>query len=258
MRHNQQDNRMNSNDFLTVNQILADLLINVDDEEFGKGFTKGFYVSKVQQALEELAFDTFYQEMTKDLPFPTEQLNMPLPTNCFNIREIYLFNGECCEPSSSVIVHWKRLYNNSQGGAAYTAKKKQGGNRDPFFRPTNTGGPDLATTYFANIQNGLLMFSSNSASYAKVRLVYNGMGGEIGDEPVIPRFLRQAVIDWASEQFWRAMKAKNPRLRPIWMDTYNVLMDAKQGSWKRAQDRLKQMDTWEKDTMREYLGRMNY
>ena len=251
---------MNSNDFLTVNQILADLLINVDDEDFKKGFTKGFYVSKVQQALEELAFDTFYQEMTKDLDFPTEQLNMPLPTNCFNIREIYLFSGECCEPSNSVIVHWKRLYNNSQGGKFYTAKKKQGMNPDPFFNTTgfSNNTTDASTTYFANIQNGLLMFSSNSASYEKVRLVYNGMGGEIGDEPVIPRFLRQAVIDWSSEQFWRAMKAKNPRLRPIWADIYNVLYDDRKGSWKRAQDRLKQMDTWEKDSMREYLGRMNF
>ena len=251
---------MNSNDFLTVNQILSDVLVNVDDEDFKKGFTKGFYVSKIQQCLEELAFDTFYQEITKDLPFPTTQLTMQLPTNCFNIREIYLFNGDCCTPQTSVIVHWKRLYNNSQGGPAYTAKQKENMRRDPYYKPWGwaNNAIDKATTYFANIQNGLLMFSSNSSHYNHVRLVYNGMGGDVGDSPVIPRFMRQAVIDWVSEKFWRALKAKNPRVRPIWMDYYNILNDPKIGSWKRAQDRMKQMDTWEKDSMAQYLGRMNY
>ena len=55
---------MNSNDFVSVNHILSDVLLEANDENLNIGFTKGWYISQIQQYLEERAFDSFYQEIT--------------------------------------------------------------------------------------------------------------------------------------------------------------------------------------------------
>ena len=47
-----------------------------------------------------------------------------MPKGIFNIREIYLYNDECCSPTVSQVVHWKRQFNNKGGGDGYTAKIK--------------------------------------------------------------------------------------------------------------------------------------
>jgi len=244
---------MNSNDFISTNQLLSDILINVNDEDYKQhGFTKGFYISAIQQSLEEIAFDTFFDEQTIDLDL-TSDFRVEMPKNIFNIREMYVHNGTCCSPKGSAIVHWKRLYNNKGGdGKQYTAKKKDSGS-DPIYRPKLTiSGVDSSAIY-ANIQNGTIMLSSNVAGYSKLRLVANGMGVDIGNEPVVPRFLRQATIDWVTERTFRALSAKDMRFRNLWNDSNSKL----QASLFKAQRRIKSMDTWEKDSMREYLGRIN-
>tara|TARA_Y100000593_G_C4323838_1_gene345642 strand:+ start:2551 stop:3288 length:738 start_codon:yes stop_codon:yes gene_type:complete len=245
---------MNSNDFISTNQLLADILINVNDEDYKQhGFTKGFYVSAIQQALEEMSFDTFFDEQTMDVDIPSN-FRIRMPKNIFNIREMYVHKGTCCSPRSSAIVHWKRLYNNKGGdGSQYTAKRKNEGS-DPIYRPKLTiSGIDGAAIY-ANIQNGTIMLSSNVSGYSKLRIIANGMGVEIGDEPVVPRFLRQVTIDWVTERTFRALAAKDMRLRNLWSDSSMKL----QQSQLKAERRIKGMDTWERDSMREYLGRLNY
>lgn len=256
---------MNIGDYISINQILSDVLMLTDDEELKKGMTLGYYKSQIQQALEELAFDTFFDEQTDDVKLDSEfstRLTLEMPKNAFNIREMYMFNGNCCTPSSSVIVHWKRLFNNKPGGTQYTAKRVDGGReqRDPFF-PVDTTDISFPSTnlHYANIQNGLIMFSSNCSDYTHVRLIYNGTGGAIGDALVIPRFLRQAIIDFATEKALSVLKAKDPRkYRTLWIDTSNKLNDQVNGSWVKAERRVKSLDTFQRDTIREWIGRPNY
>ncbi len=256
---------MNSADFVSMNQILSDVLMMTDDENLRKGITKGYYVSQMQQAIEELAFDTFFDEVTDDIKFDSEfstRLNLEMPNNVFNIREMYLFNGACCTPESSVIVHWKRQFNNSQGGTAFTAKRVTGNRsqRDPIY-PTDNTNPEFPSSnlYYANVQNGLIMFSSNCQGFTHLRLVYNGTGGAIGDEPIIPRFLRQAVIDFTVEKAYSVLKAKDSRkYRILWGDVAAKLNDPRNGTWVNAERRIKSLDTWARDEMKEWLGRPNY
>ena len=47
--------------FITVNELLADVLKSVKDSDF-KANSKGWYTSQAQQALEELSFDTYFDE----------------------------------------------------------------------------------------------------------------------------------------------------------------------------------------------------
>jgi len=270
---------MDTADKVSVNLLLSDILSFVGDESMREhGFNKGFYVSSIQKAVEDLAYETFFDVQTTDLPLQEENkqnLAIEMPPNCFNIREIYLFNctcsdasdttvHSCCTPSSSVIVHWKRLYNNAGKGKSYTAKRVTSGrsSTDPIYGVDGLGNTNDFPTgnlYYANIQNGLIMLSSNSASFSYIRLVYNGTGGAIGDEPIIPRFLRSVIVDYVTERVFRALTAKEPRkYRALWADSYARLSDERNGSWVKAERRIKSLDTFKRDTMRQWTGRMNY
>lgn len=256
---------MNSGDFITINDILSDVLMITDDEGLRNGLTLGYYKSQIQQALEELSYDTFFDVITDDIKLDKKfntRLTVDMPDNAFNIREMYLFNGDCCTPKTSVIVHWKRLFNNKPRGTSYTAARVESGReqRDPFF-PVDTTDISFPSTnlHWANIQNGLIMFSSNCSSFQNLRLVYNGTGGSIGDELSIPRFLRQAVVDFASERAFRVLKAKDPRkYRILWGDVSARLNDPRNGSWVKAERRIKSLDTWQRNGIREWIGKPNY
>ena len=250
---------MDTGDYISVETILADVLQEVDDVTLRKGFTKGWYTSQIQQAAEELAVDTFFQKMTRDFDFPTDKLQMPIPEGCFNIREMYAFNGSCCRSDSSVIIHWKRLYNNGQGGGdSFTSRANFIGNTndtDPFYVPTPNPPFYSENLYFANLQNGMIMFGSSLQGFAKVRIVYNGFAGAIGDVPIIPRFLRQAVKFYVVETFYRNMKSREPRVyRGLHTDAFQQL----QIHWDKAESRVKMMNSFEVESWREYVSRMNF
>jgi len=248
---------MNSGDFVSINNLLADILIFVNDETMrNHGLNRGYYISGIQKALEALSLETFFDIRTEDKDFPKKKLAIEMPEGAFNIREIYLYNGELCKPSSFVNVYWKRLYNNKGDGDKGTAKRLNSRQpSDPFFPHDSAGSTSL---YYANIQNGTLMFSSACSSHDYVRIVYNGMGGAIGDEPVLPRMFRQAIVDFVVERCFRALKARDRGFRPMWADAFQVLTDPKNGSWIKAERKVKSMHTWQRDTMFEYLGSMNY
>jgi hypothetical protein len=254
---------MNSNDFVSVNHILAEVTATLNDKDFRSGFASGWYVSRIQDALQELAFDTFYGEITLDFDVPKDTLAMELPQNVFNIREIHLYDGDCCSPNASQVVHYKRQFNNKGKGDGYTARIKDMGEKsqaDPFLPDHynyNSSYAYLGTKYYANVQNGMLMLSTDCREFTKIRLVVNTMGVAIGDEPIIPRFFERAINDYVEERFYNAMKSRDIRkYRPLWNDAYARLTDPRDGSWKKARMRVSQMDTWEKESYEEYISSM--
>jgi len=250
---------MNINDFVSVDHLLADILSTVDDEKLRRGLTKGWYVSRIQKALQELAFDTFFAEVTLDLTLNRDTLSMEMPEGIFNIREIYLYNDECCSPSVSQVVHWKRQFNNKGGGDGYTAKIKDSGGSgysDPFIpSSSNYNNESLysGTKFYANVVNGTMMFSTDCRSYSKVRIIANGIGGEVGGLPLVPRFFEEAVSDFVYVRFYKAMKAREPRkYRGLWADSKEDLTV----SMRKARIRVSDMDSYEKESLEEYLSSM--
>jgi hypothetical protein len=243
---------MDTHDFVSVNSVMSDILIHCNDETLRNyGLSKGFYLSGVQKALEELAIDTYYDLKTIDIPMDKQKLAVIMPDNLFNIRELYGFVGDCCDSKNSTVIHWKRLYNNKGKGANHSAARKEMGNRDPFYPKDGHMPSDL---YYANSQNGMIMFSSNCCKFDTIRIVANTMGVKVGDEPVIPRMFRQAITDYVVDKTMSVLAVRDRSFRTLSADAKARLSE----SWYKAERRAKTLDTWKKSEMREYLGRINY
>jgi hypothetical protein len=262
--------------YVSVNEILSDVLELVGDRGM-EILSKGFYTSQIQQALEGLSFDTFFDVRRESFPFPVNDLQLEMPLGAFNLKEIYLFHGTQCDITRSQKVWWKRDYYTE--GTGYFANNKGDNWGDPFY-PSNSyrtrpaadvvNSVDLVRPYssvnnhyFYNIQNGIIMFSSACRGFEKVHIVYNGTGCDIGDEPIVPMFLREAVKDYVCEVALRARMIMDPKVQAIWaIYDRNLNRDEKYGigvgSWQRAEYRVKKMNYNDLSCLKEYLGRMAY
>lgn len=262
--------------YISVNEILADVVKLVADPRMDF-YSRGAYTSLVQQALEGLAFDTFFDEKRESFNFPKDNLSLEMPLGSFNIREIYLFNGTECDITRSQKVWHKRNYYTK--GEGYFANNKGNNTGDPFYdshsikyrnnldNSVNYGyarrlHDDVNNHYFYNIQNGIIMFSSACRAYERVHIVFNGTGCDIGDEPIIPLFLREAVKDFVCEEVLRAKMAIDPKMSTLWSIYEKRLnRDYKygyDGSWYRAEYRVKTLSAAARADLKEYLGRPSW
>ena len=255
--------------FVTVDIILSDVLSIVDDSAM-KMRSKGWYTSQIQQALEELSFDTLLSEQNESFDVP-QNLRLPMPKGAFNLRGIYLFNGTNCDIKNAVNVYLKRNFINSQGGKGYVAEDMWNNEGDAFHTPRggrdvndrrlSTGPNDL---FYYGMQNGLIMLSESCIQYQKVMLVYNGILADIGEVPLVPQFFRQAVVDWVS---LRALGVK--RTQSVGTPLYNhwtvmirereiLLNKPYYGSWEKAESRAKKLDRKSRNDIKEYMSSLNY
>lgn len=251
---------METNEKTSVDELLFNILTQVDDEEMKSGFAKGWYVQKIKDALSELAIDTHYDRKFVDLDIPA-RLAVDIPKDSFNIRKIYLYNGDCCTPETSAIVHWKRGFNNQEDGTGFTSNVVESGSRtteDPYFN--SFPGERLyegsyETVYYANIQSGKIMLSSSCSGFDKIRIEFDGIGGFSNEVPVVPRIFKQAIEAYVVERVFAAKKARNPRL---WRSSHSDSLSLKSMEWEKAKLRAKRMHSWERENMKEYWGRFNY
>ena len=177
---------MNINDFTSADRVISKFSSAVGDSEFKNGFSKGWYKSHVMDALQELSIESRIFKVIKDYEIP-QTCQVKIPKGVFNLREIYLYNGDICEPVSTQVVHWKRLFNNMPDGKGNSARVKDDSSNsgDPFI-PNSSWFNGSARVYggtgnrfYYNIANGILMLSPECLSYKYIRLVFNGLGGEI-------------------------------------------------------------------------------
>lgn len=238
-----------SNDYLSVNHVLAEVSMACGDKDFRNGFSKGWYVSRIQDALQEIAIDTFYQKITDDFDIPSN-LNLEMPDNSFNIRLMIAYTGACCVPSTSAVIHWKRNYNN-KGKVDGALTRHEGTGR------ANTSDPILPSTrgidnlYYAAVQEGVISFSPAVAQFDKVRITYNGMGIQVGDTPVIPRFFERAVNSYVRTQFWLAKLSLEPRK---WIGLYDRAVIEYSKEMEKAKLRMLSMNSWERESLNEYIS----
>ena len=107
--------------FVSVNEILADVLKITNDSGF-KINTRGWYISQVRQALQELSFDTFFDEKNEELIIPND-LRVDMPKGAFNLKQLFLFNGTKCNVGSNTPTVWYKQ-NYWTGGNGYLARDK--------------------------------------------------------------------------------------------------------------------------------------
>jgi len=259
--------------FVTTNEILSDVVKLLKDEDFRLS-SQGYYTSLIQQALQELGFDTFFDERNDTFDIPQNGI-LDMPKGAFNLRQMYVFNGDRCNIGTAKNVYFKRNFikGNSSG---FVARNKGDNAGDPFYQDGaqrsrgkhdvniyNATRNDINELYFYGIQNGMIMLSDSAKRFDKVMMVFNGTGGEIGEAPIIPTFLRQAVKDWVSNMgleikltdltgdpsfnAWAAIKSM--------VDTR--LNKEFTGSWAKAESRVKSLDTKEREDYKEYFSKMD-
>jgi hypothetical protein len=242
--------------FLTVNHVVADVQLELNDEG-NKLFTPGYYISQVQQAMEELSLSSFFHDLWKDFDFPYRSLSLELPKGAFNLKAVFAFNGDCCSVDSMTQVHYKRGYAAKSASSGYTARNKDSDNADydPWY--PRYGGAD--SVYFYSLQNGNVTFSSSCSAFEKVRLYYNGVLTNAGDVPVVPVQFRQAVKDYVIEKCYRILMGRDPRMyAPLYDRIHASLYAPITGTWDQAIKRASSMDSSVVEDYREYMSKMNY
>jgi hypothetical protein len=255
--------------YVSINEILSIVTALVDDKDY-KSLPRGFYASIVQKAIEELAIDTFFQELRQDIDFPVENLTIDLPSGCFNVKNVYMFTGDQCSYQDSHKVWYKKNYYTT--GQGYIANNKGDNKGDPFYDSAyygNTygdkslirqqGNASLERRLFYNIQMGKMMFSSSCRNAGtKVHIHYNGTGAAIGDALLIPVFARTAVEDYTMEYILRYKIAKDSDPRR-WQALYNItnsrLNKPYEGSWAKAEYRIRSMNESQRRELCEYLSK---
>ena len=268
-------------ELITVNEILSDVLPIVKDYDFRMS-SRGYYISQIQQALQELSFDTFFDRRYQDFDIPAN-LRVELPEGAFNVRELYVYSGtECRVGHSEVVYHKKNFINDGNGG--YIARDTWNNENDAFhkrrdlsvrrdegfidsspnFNDSNQGRQRTTVVHFYSVQQGEIHLSRSTKRFSKLRIVFNGMGGKIGDTPLIPPFFRQAVKDYT------AMKGLIVRMAEAdgadfnkWSTLYSMIKSdlgkgGFRGSWNDAEVRVKRLDSKYRTDLKEYLTRLNY
>lgn len=246
---------MQSSDFISSKEIVAEAASNIDDEGYKKcGYS--FYLNAVHRATEALSIDTFYRIVTKDIYNwnSCKDSTIQIPSNLFNIREMYLFNQTCekcdtegvkcgCENGEEsnniwgtqidnkskwgnfAIVHWKRLFNKFGSSGIETARV--GLNRDRVLGtgPLSIGaglglgyGVSAKSLIYCGIQENVICFPEHACHYKNLRIVANGFASDNEELPVIPRLAREAIVDKVCEKVLYKLKNKDRTYRIDWMD----------------------------------------
>lgn len=260
---------MNTGSYIQPEIILSKAAIMVGDREY-KSLPRGFYYSLIQQAFEKLALDTFFDEKRKDIDVDGG-LVYSLPDDCFNVENIYMFSGDICNISASHKVWWKRNYFTQ--GKGYIASDKGNHNyNDPFYEShsnnVRTYGTQVTTRMndnvenrlFYNIQMGNLMISSSCLNAGnKIHIHYRGTGCKIGDAPIIPIFLREAMEDYVITEALLARMANDTGDIRKWQTLYathlSKLNHPYDGSWAKAEMKVKSLNSSQKSDLKEYLSR---
>lgn len=243
-----------SESYISHNLIIADASMKSGDPEF-KHNPRGFYVSLVQEALQELSFDTFFLVKSKTFDIEDGCLKFTMPEGLFNPRETYVHNGTDCNPIGRRNVYWKRNYFNK-------LSKNNGTNDGDPFMPK--GGGISVNTFYCGIRNGVIELSPNCKGFKKFTLVANGLLCNVGDTPTIPMFFRQAVTDYVVVEAL-STRIANANDDPKKLQAWQIIMNRFEqklktpytGSWETAQYRVKTMDKKSREDMNEYHSRLD-
>jgi hypothetical protein len=236
---------MKSSDFLTTNDVLADVLVYANDEGYTSGLTPGWYTRRIQVALEELAMDTFFDNaLFKDCEMPAN-LRAQLPSGLFNVKDIFAYSGNLGNPVTINPIMYKDGMVVAEGSLEYTAKRKEVMSSHEFYEsPTST-----TTVLYASRQGNQINFSQSCLAYPYYRITYTGFGSAIEEIPIVPRMFRSAVVDKVVVDATRALMAKDRAKQTI----YQAAVLAVSKSWPDAQFRAQKMDTHTRDSFGEYF-----
>jgi hypothetical protein len=155
------------------------------------------YRSFLQQALEKLSFEVPWDFRVLDVAISETRI-VQLPPKYVGIKNIYIYRGDTCNPTTSVRVIVKENY--THGGERGAFQNVQWQNRENAML-RSSGWVEPWDLKYAGIQGGKLYLSPQSHGYDRVRIEYLGIGIDAfcPDEPIrVPLFARQGIIDYVA------------------------------------------------------------
>lgn len=247
-------------DCLSIEEILADVLVRVDDEKL-KQFTLGWYKRQIKSGMEKLNFSAPFIKTYKDVSI-TPNLRVPIPKGVWDLIDLFIWNpkGECdqaCVMGETIRLFHKRNYMTDGYGKGYTARHMSHTTDYQLGVPFTQDN----ALYFYNTHMGDVLLSDSCYGFEKLRLYYHGVATDIDSVRFIPPFLRDVLIAWGALEAFTALKARDPnKYRILWADAKSDLYDRNglEGSkWDTAQSLLLKIDRKAWNDLSEYLGQIN-
>jgi len=239
--------------YISPDVVIADVAKIIDDEKL-KEFSYGDHLSQIQQALTELACDTLYDERTYEGEVPRSGIT-GLPSGLVNLEQAFLFDGDRCHAGNQQTLWWARNYS-VYGGSGF--KENRAGKSDPIMERAISSSTE-GTLYYFNVIGNTIHFGPACLRYSKFLLRYRGIGASIGETPIIPYELRQAVKNYAAMAALTVLFARDPKrwhavLANIKRDHFGGQSAMDVGSWKQAQRRVQSSHIkWRRD-LSKYLS----
>lgn len=237
--------------YISPDEIIAEATELVMDTAMRR-FSYGNYLSQVQRALAELAFDTYFDDRAAEFEIPDTLVIDVNSIGMVSLERIFVFNGECT-PDNIQPVWYARGFTRFRG--AGFKQQKGTGNGNPIMDDVYSHG---ASTLYYSIIDGQIMLSDACSAYAKVMLRYRGMGCKLGDKPIVPNELREAVTNYVAIKQVTKLLSEDPSrwstvLANLKRDQYgNGGLDV--GAWQQAKRRVQAVDIKEKEDVSNYLS----
>lgn len=245
---------INPQNLLSINEVLADVLVNLDDKDQSK-LTPGFYIAQVKYALDELGFEAPFREVVTDTIMP-DDLILDMPIGCYNLKQINIFTGTPDAIEYVENVYWKKRGKTHGKETGYTADIHHYNVSDPFFRVAI----NEFSLYYFSIQNGRMYLSDACQYFDYVRTVYDGMASKnLTSVAMVPPELRKTTVLWVTEKCAGALKLRDNRYRTVQADAAAQLDEyGLNGAWHEAKQRIIRLDSKKLRDSVEYRSKMNY
>jgi len=283
---------MRSSEFVSTEEVVSEAIEYIGDTDFTHGVGRSFYELMAHRAIEELALDTFFDQRTTDI-FDWNACGegiIDIPKNCFNIKEMYLFNSHCdcnregnttpivnptscCSECSSTDSfhrkHWKNFVNvrwamefNKFGSSGISTRERTNLHHYNGWRFGWNGYEGHRETIYFGIQNGKICISEHGTDtrhhYKNMRIVSNTFGTDNCELPIIPRELRSACVDYIKLKACLKLMLLFPEYKQMYplykMDLYGDNTVQNPGSWLKATRFISSLNTKQRNDMHLYFS----
>jgi len=246
---------INIQNFLSLQEVLADVLVAMDDKEQRK-LTPGFYRAQVKYGLDDLGFEAKFFEVTVDELLP-DDLIVQMPVGSYNLKNIHIYTGTPDNVGIVENVYWRRNVQTRGKDTGVVANVNLGNISDPFISAPfwMRGG-----AFWFSVQNGLIRLSDSCQYYDYTRMTFNGIpSGHLDEAKMVPPEVRKALVLWVTEKCASSLKLTDNRYRAVQVDAAAQLDEyGFNGAWHQAKMRLIDLDAKKLRDIMEYNARMNY
>lgn len=229
--------------YISVGEIITAASQELRDSGFTHGLGRPFYLSAAQRGLSEMSYATGFNKRIFNTEIP-QSLIIELPADYTSSDQMYVYQGTECSITTSTILFIKPNMYHFGNGSGYIAQN-MGRNYDALQFSLSWSQTPPAHLYFAGEFNGKLYLSPSClAKYNRLFVRYIASGYDpSGEEFKVPMWAREAITDYVIHKVALSLEREDPQfLARVIARKENDLRDAR-GSWYKAIDRYKRMDT---------------